>query len=258
MRVAASGDDHDCPARVVMPPTAATRGWPSRSGLSRFAPTPKRWAFGAYFTDVDGLTTRGEMHIRPDGYIGDRAAARRRRQRVRRPRVCKRMFRAHADRRGAQSIASAVDATIPMLRERFARARQVSAVTSLGPLRSTSPPAARDCCWRAMPPGFIDPMTGDGLRFALRGGELAAEAALRELESGAPAYGEPRGGAAPRVLRQVAHQPRAFASLVGSPRARRRSAGATSPAAVARLPVAAMLVGDRRRDLACSCSRRVG
>jgi flavin-dependent dehydrogenase len=29
--------------------------------------------------------------------------------------------------------------------------------------------------------GFIDPMTGDGLRFAIRGGELAAEAALAAL-----------------------------------------------------------------------------
>jgi flavin-dependent dehydrogenase len=36
--------------------------------------------------------------------------------------------------------------------------------------------------------GFIDPMTGDGLRFAIRGGELAAEAALRELSSGTPAH----------------------------------------------------------------------
>ena len=30
--------------------------------------------------------------------------------------------------------------------------------------------------------GFIDPMTGDGLRFALRGAELAAEVALAVLE----------------------------------------------------------------------------
>ena len=29
--------------------------------------------------------------------------------------------------------------------------------------------------------GFIDPMTGDGLRFAVRGGELAAEVALAAL-----------------------------------------------------------------------------
>ena len=31
-------------------------------------------------------------------------------------------------------------------------------------------------------------MTGDGLRFALRGGELAAEAALDELETGISAH----------------------------------------------------------------------
>ena len=32
--------------------------------------------------------------------------------------------------------------------------------------------------------GFIDPMTGDGLRFAIRGGALAAQAALQALEHG--------------------------------------------------------------------------
>ena len=32
--------------------------------------------------------------------------------------------------------------------------------------------------------GFIDPMTDDGLRFAVRGGELAALSALRALEQG--------------------------------------------------------------------------
>ena len=32
--------------------------------------------------------------------------------------------------------------------------------------------------------GFIDPMTGDGLRFAVRGGDLAAHAALEALAEG--------------------------------------------------------------------------
>jgi flavin-dependent dehydrogenase len=32
--------------------------------------------------------------------------------------------------------------------------------------------------------GFVDPMTGDGLRFALRGAELAAHEALDALEHG--------------------------------------------------------------------------
>jgi flavin-dependent dehydrogenase len=36
--------------------------------------------------------------------------------------------------------------------------------------------------------GFVDPMTGDGLRFAIRGGELAADAALVELETGVEAH----------------------------------------------------------------------
>ena len=32
--------------------------------------------------------------------------------------------------------------------------------------------------------GFVDPMTGDGLRFAVRGGEMAADAARAVLEHG--------------------------------------------------------------------------
>ena len=32
--------------------------------------------------------------------------------------------------------------------------------------------------------GFVDPMTGDGLRFTIRGAEMAAEEALRVLEHG--------------------------------------------------------------------------
>ncbi len=35
--------------------------------------------------------------------------------------------------------------------------------------------------------GFIDPMTGDGLYFAMRGGELAARAVLAALAEGEPA-----------------------------------------------------------------------
>jgi flavin-dependent dehydrogenase len=80
----------------------------------------------------------------------------------------------------AQAIASDDD-----LRARFVRARQVSAPVTLGPLaleaRAAGCPGlllAGDAA------GFIDPMTGDGLRFALRGGELAAGAALRELDTG--------------------------------------------------------------------------
>ncbi|MBI3264323.1 MAG: hypothetical protein HYZ58_14395, partial [Acidobacteria bacterium] len=43
--------------------------------------------------------------------------------------------------------------------------------------------------------GFIDPMTGDGLRFAIRGGELAGRVAASALETG------DAGGAETRLAR---------------------------------------------------------
>ena len=39
-------------------------------GLARQPAHPRRWAIGAYFTGVTGLTTAGEMHVRDGHYIG--------------------------------------------------------------------------------------------------------------------------------------------------------------------------------------------
>ena len=71
------------------------------------------------------------------------------------------------------------------MRDRFARARLVQPPVVLGPL-------AIDVVDGSLPglllagdaAGFIDPMTGDGLRFAVRGGVLAADAALEALAGG--------------------------------------------------------------------------
>ena len=65
--------------------------------------------------------------------------------------------------------------------------------------------------------GFVDPMTGDGMRFALRGGELAADAALRELESGVPSF-EALAASRAREFAGKWRINRALRSLVGSPR----------------------------------------
>jgi len=185
VRVAASGDDHDLHARVVI----AADGRHSRIafglGLARYATSPKRWAFGAYFIDVEGMTLHGEMHIRPDGYIG-LAPLPGGVTNVCVVRELKSAFR--AQRIQADEIVNIAVRSDAMLRDRFSRARQVSEVSSLGPL-------AVECRTAGYPglllagdaAGFIDPMTGDGLRFAMRGGELAAEAALRELSTGVPA-----------------------------------------------------------------------
>ena len=182
VRVAASGEDHDLHARVVLAADGRHSKLAFGMGLAEYAPRTKRWAFGAYFAGVHGLTTHGEMHIRSDGYIGvapllgDIAN-------VCVVRELKNVFRAH--RVNTESIVDVAVRGDSMLRARFASARQISEVTSLGPL-------AVDCRAAGYPglllagdaAGFVDPMTGDGLRFALRGGELAAEAALRELATG--------------------------------------------------------------------------
>jgi geranylgeranyl reductase family protein len=185
VRVAASGTDHNLHARVVIAADGRHSKIAFGMGLAKYALSPKRWAFGAYFIGVDGLSTHGEMHIRPDGYIGVAPLA------GDVANVCvvrelKNMFR--AQRVNAESVINVAVRSDPILRERFSRARQVSDVTVLGPLavdcRSVGYPGlllAGDAA------GFIDPMTGDGLRFAIRGGELAAEAALRELSTGVAA-----------------------------------------------------------------------
>ena len=75
----------------------------------------------------------------------------------------------------------------PRAEQRSRAARQVTGAVVLGPLAVDVPDPA------AIPDGlllagdaggFVDPMTGDGLRFAIRGGELAGLAALRVLRHG--------------------------------------------------------------------------
>ena len=69
------------------------------------------------------------------------------------------------------------------LRDRFAGAALIDRPAVLGPLAVDARDAGMDGLLLAGDAaGFIDPMTGDGLRFAVRGGELAAHAVLATME----------------------------------------------------------------------------
>ena len=173
------------PARVVIAADGRRSVLAFGLGLTRFADAPKRWAFGAYFTDVDEVTTRGEMHVRTDGYIGVAGLG----GGLTNVCVVREVVPGPLDRVPPDQIIARALSSDPALRDRFARARQISRVSSLGPLAVEAQAAgcpglllAGDAA------GFVDPMTGDGLRFALRGGELAAESALFELQTGIPAH----------------------------------------------------------------------
>jgi flavin-dependent dehydrogenase len=145
-------------------------------GLARHPARPRRWAVGTYFEGVAGLETAGEMHIRARHYLGVAPLA------GGAANVCL----VTDERRGFDEPERLLQLAVredPMLSGRFARAVRVAPVVALGPLavevRAAGMPGlllAGDAS------GFIDPMTGDGLRFAIQGGELAARAALALLE----------------------------------------------------------------------------
>jgi geranylgeranyl reductase family protein len=211
VRIANGGRQQVIRAPVVIAADGRGSRLASALRLARFAQSPRRWAYGAYFEGVDGLTARGEMHIRGGGYIGVAPL----------PGGLANVCVVNTPAAGVAAfdrvIADAIAADAG-LRERFRRARRVSAVTVLGPLaveaRASGCPGmllAGDAA------GFVDPMTGDGIRFALRGGELAAEAALRELQSGQPSH----LSLAVDRRREFAGKwriNRALRALVGSPR----------------------------------------
>jgi len=170
------------PSRVTIAADGRRSAVAFELGLARHPTWPRRWAVGAYFDGVSGMSSLGEMHIRAGAYLGiaplanglTNACLVTSGSTLGRMRSPERALRAMIDRD-------------PPLRERFAGARLVARPAVLGPLavdvQSCGVPGlllAGDAA------GFVDPMTGDGLRFAVRGAELAAQAALEMLATGRP------------------------------------------------------------------------
>ena len=160
-------------------------------GLAHHPARPRRWAIGAYFENfVPGVPagdrphptpTFGEMHVRRGHYIGIAPV----------PggltNVClvKPSHAGDAALRDPAALLTRTLAADPLLRDRAAGARLIGSPMVLGPLAIDVRDAAIDGLLLAGDAaGFIDPMTGDGLRFATHGGELAAAAALEALSAG--------------------------------------------------------------------------
>jgi menaquinone-9 beta-reductase len=148
--------------------------------LARHARRPRRWAVGAYFhvATVESACRFGEMHLRDERYIGIAPL----------PGGVTNACVVTADRGALREPARLLCETLgadPQLAERFAQARMITRPVCLGPLAvDAAACGAPGLLLAGDAAGFIDPMTGDGLHFALRGGELAAHAALSALEDG--------------------------------------------------------------------------
>lgn len=184
--ILAGADGRD--VRIPAPMVIAADGRRSRLaiplGLARQPAHPRRWAIGAYYDGVADVTTLGEMHVRQGHYIGvasvpfgsgeDRIASSL-------TNVCLVTPRTSVMSNPGALLRDVVAAD-PFLGERFRDAHAIAPPLVIGPL-------ALDARAAGMPglllagdaAGFIDPMTGDGLRFAVRGGELAGAVALAAL-----------------------------------------------------------------------------
>lgn len=149
-------------------------------GIGAHPLSPRRWAYGAYFA-ADAETAGdifGEMHVRAGWYAGV----------VRAPgglnNVCVVVDRPEPGSQPAEVLRTFLGRDAE-LSARFGGLEPVRPVTVLGPL-------AVDASSAGVPglfvvgdaAGFIDPMTGDGLNLAMRGALLAADEAMRVLESG--------------------------------------------------------------------------
>jgi geranylgeranyl reductase family protein len=152
-------------------------------GLSRTPRRPRRWAIGAYFTNVGGMTSLGEMHVRRGHYIGVAPV----------PggltNACLVVPHATGDSPIANPDAAlhAVLNSDPQLKTRFEHANPVEPAVMLGPMAVDTTAAGQPGLLLAGDAaGFIDPMTGDGLRFAFVGAEIAAALAKEVLEGKLP------------------------------------------------------------------------
>ena len=191
--VGANGQARTIGARVVIAADGRRSTVAFGLGLARHPARPRRWAIGAYFENFAPIGVRpgvrphgrfgtlGEMHVRRNCYIGVAEV----------PggltNVClvKPSGAGDPDLRDPTTLLLRALARDRLLRDRAADARLAGPPVVLGPLAvDVDPPSLDGLILAGDAAGFIDPMTGDGLRFAVRGGELAAAAALDALEHG--------------------------------------------------------------------------
>ena len=152
-------------------------------GLASHPVRPRRWAIGAYIDVAENATARrfGEMHVRGGHYIGIAPV----------PGDLTNVCLVTPWQAGDTPLGNPRAAILralsrdALLRERFAHARFTSTPVVLGPLAVDTRDVSIDGLLLAGDAaGFIDPMTGDGLRYAVRGAELTADAAMAALYGG--------------------------------------------------------------------------
>jgi menaquinone-9 beta-reductase len=163
----------EMPARMIIGADGRRSTLATQLGLAATPRRPRRWAVGAYADGVaDMRQDYGEMHIRAGRYLGLAPVP------SGLTNVC--LVVPYESARAA--VTGAGRAMLDAARRdrwtapRFAQARLATAPVVLGPMAlDVAVPGAPGLLLAGDAAGFIDPMTGDGLRLALAGAELTAD-----------------------------------------------------------------------------------
>jgi flavin-dependent dehydrogenase len=225
--VAAQGRESPLAARVTLAADGRHSTIAFGLGMAMHPARPRRWAIGAYFenfmpdrvrpgSDPDLTLAFGEMHVRRGHYIGVAPI----------PGGLTNVCLVKPSGAGDQDLADPVSLLTrtlsrdALLRDRAAGARLAGPPVVLGPLAVDVRDAALDGLLLAGDAaGFIDPMTGDGLRFAIHGAELAAAATLDALAHGWTGVHARLTAGRRRAFGDKWRFNRALRALVASPRA---------------------------------------
>ena len=179
----ATGQEEARPARLTIAADGRRSRFAFAAGLARHPARPRRWAIGGYFQDVAGLSSLGEMHVRHGHYIGVAPLG----GGLANACLVVPFGTAHPQLKRPGALLDRRLAEDPMLAPRFTHARRLADPIVLGPMAVDVPvPGRPGLLLAGDAAGFIDPMTGDGIRFALVGAELAAAVALDALAGRLP------------------------------------------------------------------------
>lgn len=180
VRIATAAGEREHRARIVIGCDGRTSVLARACGLATTPASPRRWALGAYVHDVRGVDPAfGEMHVREGSYLGIAPVA------GGLANVCLVLPRERAAGAVAHPWAAIREAVAAdaLLRDRFVEARLASRPVVLGPVAvDVSRAGVPGLLLAGDASGFVDPMTGDGLRLAIDGAQLAAAMAVEVLE----------------------------------------------------------------------------
>lgn len=175
-----SGLSRDLSCRLVIGADGLRSVIGRRLGLIRSG-WPRRIALVSHYRGISGMGDAGEIHLEARGYSGMASVG----GGLTNVAIVVPISRSHEVSADRTAFFEQWFASRPQFAERFRGAERVTPVRATGPFASSAKVAwAPGAVLVGDAADFFDPITGEGVYAALRGGELLAQHAMTELTNG--------------------------------------------------------------------------